>query len=906
VTGPSGTVTFLLTDIEGSTRLWEAAPQAMQLALERHDAIVRAAINAQGGVVFSTGGDGFAAAFPGAGSALAAAGDAQARLAAEPWPPAAPIRVRMGVHTGETVERDGNYFGSVVNRAARLMAAGHGGQVLCSAATAELARGEAHLVDVGEHRLRDVERPMRVFQLGGGSFPALRSSARVGGNLPRQLTSFVGRRAEVRAVARELSVASLVTVTGVGGVGKTRLALRVAAEVLSEFPDGAWVCELAAAVNETELAEVVAVALGVTRGQQTGLVDAIVEFVRARQLLLILDNCEHLLDAAGALAEAVIAGAPGVRVLATSREGLGVPLERVVPLRSLDVPSEPAAAAGSDAVTLFVERARAVIPDLALDEASLSAIVNVCRRLDGIPLALELAASRVGAMSPAEIAGHLDERFRLLTGGRRGRVERHQTLRAALEWSYSLLTDRERDVFDRLGVFPASFDEAAAIAVTSTADLERWDVIDAMASLVAKSMVGAERAAGTTRYQLLETLRHYARDHLDDLDQWRRRHAEHYAAFATAAGAGLMSAAELTWRPRVHAELDNLRAAVGWALDAPNLEDVATGVRVLDGLLSEALLQLSWGIRTWASPGLSRIEQLDEAQRAVLCAAAAFDAYFLGDVARAGSLGARAVRESETLTPAVIVALYPAVWSALAAGKPAEAVDLLAEAGQLPPSDRATDWIAATLHALSGMIAHRLGDHDTATAEGTRAVTAARQVGSATLLALALSSLSQTLLDQQPDAALTAAEESTRLVEGGAGDVAYSTASQNVALLRADRGDLAGAAEAIRHAVVYDARAGSRVLLAADVVIAAMVLGGRSDGRRPAAMLAGAVDAGVLGHLPVSFTMAHKARYDRAMTEVAAALGPDAYASDWASGAARTYEEVITDAVEQLDRLADD
>jgi class 3 adenylate cyclase len=336
---PSGTVTFLFTDIEGSTRLWQEAPEAMRRALERHDAVVRAAIDGHGGYVFSTGGDGFGVAFARSGDALAAAAEAQAELAMEAWPKDADIRVRMGLHTGEVSERDGNYFGTPVNQAARLMAVGHGGQVLCSQVTASLVGAEVRLVDLGEHRLRDLSAPMRVFQVGGGTFAPLRSLDVLPGNLPSLASSFVGRELELTAVVTELGAQRFVTLTGVGGVGKTRLALQVAAEVLPGFRDGAWVCELAAAATDADLAQVVAISLGVVQRQQMTMLESIVDFLRPRGLLVVLDNYEHLLDAAAALVEMILAEAPGVRILATSQEGLGIPGEHLWPLRSLSVPA---------------------------------------------------------------------------------------------------------------------------------------------------------------------------------------------------------------------------------------------------------------------------------------------------------------------------------------------------------------------------------------------------------------------------------------------------------------------------------------------------------------------------------------------------------------------------------------
>jgi predicted ATPase len=528
----------------------------MHSVVAAHDALLRRVIEEHDGWLFKHTGDGVCAAFASPRDALDAAVAAQLEL---------DVPVRMGVATGEAELRSGDYFGRPLNRAARVMAAGHGGQVLVAASTAELLEG-VDLLDLGVYRLRDLSEPLRLFQVRAAGlreqFPALRTLEATTGNLRPQATSFVGRQHELAEVAEAVRGHRLVTITGAGGVGKTRLGVQVAAELASEFREGVWLCELAAAANEAEMGQVVAQALGVVPRPQMTFGESIVDFLRSRELLLVLDDCEHLVQEAAELAQAIMAGAPQVRVLATSREGLGVPGEHYWPLRTLSVPPAGAEALASDAVRLFVDRAAAVVPGFALDDTNEAAIVEVCRRLDGIPLAIELAAARVTAMSPPEIAGHLDELFRLLTGGPRTQVERHKTMRAAIGWSYSLVPEAERAVFDRLGVFPASFDEAAAVAVCSGDGADRWGVIDALAGLVAKSMVVAERLGGVTRYSLLETLRQFAREQCGTaIDELRRLHAVHYAAFSEQAGDGLRSPDELRWRPRLTAEVDNLRAA---------------------------------------------------------------------------------------------------------------------------------------------------------------------------------------------------------------------------------------------------------------------------------------------------------------------------------------------------------
>jgi predicted ATPase len=381
-----------------------------------------------------------------------------------------------------------------VNRAARLMSAAHGGQIVVSRATEELIQdGKVELVDLGEQALRDLARPERVFQVAHSGlvrdFPHLSSLDSFGGNLPLQVTSFVGRDDDLARVVAVLEDSSLVTLTGTGGVGKTRLAVQVAAELVPRFGDGAWFCELAAVDDGEAMAQVVSAALGCRQWPGLSLAQSIVEYLKVRELLLVLDNCEHLLDEASDFAGAVTRACPKVRVVATSREALDVAGERVVRVRSLDAPASSASGdelAQSTAVRLFTDRAMDAGADTAWDTLQLAAVGEICRRVDGIPLAIELAAARTASMSPADVAAHLDERFRLLTGKRRGRVERHQTLRATVEWSYQLLDDQERLVFDRLGVFAGTFDVPAAVSGAGGGDRDGWEISDARASLVAQ------------------------------------------------------------------------------------------------------------------------------------------------------------------------------------------------------------------------------------------------------------------------------------------------------------------------------------------------------------------------------------------------------------------------------------
>ncbi len=494
------------------------------------------------------------------------------------------------------------------------MAVAHAGQILCSGATAGLVEDEPlpgmELLDLGEHRLRDIARPIGCSRSAprviAREFPPLATVDASPGNLPPALTSFVGREDDVAGIGAALDDARLVTLTGVGGVGKTRLALEVASSLHQQCSDGAWWCELAPVGDADGLIHVVAGALGIASAPARSLEDGVVERLGRRDALVVLDNCEHLLDEAGRLATRILHECPKTRIVATSREALGVDGERVWPLRSLAVPepsAELAAIAASDAVRLFVDRIHAVRPTFVLEGGEAAAVGELCRRLDGIPLALELAAARGASMNPSEIAAHLDERFRLLTGGRRQSVERHRTLRATIDWSYSMLDPIEQIVFPRLGVFAGSFDAETAQGVVTGEGVEPWDVVDAIASLVAKSMVTTDDAtSGTTRYRLLETMRQYAEDRLEeagDADAWRRRLAEHYADFVEDVGTHLLTPDEIIWRRRLRVELDNVRGAVTWALDRDG-DDRELALRIITALAVEANASDSTGVTTWA------------------------------------------------------------------------------------------------------------------------------------------------------------------------------------------------------------------------------------------------------------------------------------------------------------------
>ncbi|WP_081396250.1 helix-turn-helix transcriptional regulator [Mycobacterium colombiense] len=608
---PTGTVTLLLADIEGSTGLWDTQAEAMTAAIERLDRTLAELLAVHGGVrpVEQGEGDSFVVAFARATEATACALELQRA-------PLAPIRLRIGVHTGEVQLRDeSNYVGPTINRTARLRDLAHGGQTVLSGTTEDLVVDalppNAWLTDLGRHELRGVARPERVAQLCHpdirNEFPPLRAPKPVAAErLPTQLTSFIGRDAQINDVRHILAANRLVTLTGAGGVGKTRLAIQVAGQLATEFGDGVWYVDLAPITDADLVAVAMANALGQADQPGRSSTDTLTRAVGERRMLVVLDNCEHVLEAVAALTSSLLRACPELTLLATSREPIGVAGEVTwqVPSLSLD----------DEAIELFVDRARLVRPAFTVSGDEIDAVREICRRLDGIPLAIELAAARVRALSLQEIVGSLHYRFRLLTGGGRTAVRRQQTLRASVDWSHALLAEPERVLFRRLAVFLGGFDLAAARAVAADTEVERYQVLDQLTLLVDKSLVVADDAGGRTRYRLLETVRQYALEKLGEsgeADVVRARHRDHYTAMATQ----LDAPAATGHQQRVihiEAEIDNLRAAFAWSRENGEVERA---------LQIASSLQPLWLTRGHLREGLSWIDEvladLDTADREV-------------------------------------------------------------------------------------------------------------------------------------------------------------------------------------------------------------------------------------------------------------------------------------------------
>lgn len=626
MTRPSGTVTFLFTDLESSTRLWEDHPEQMQAALARHDALLRDAVAQHDGYLFGTAGDAISAAFVTAEQAVAAAVDAQQRLRSEDWPGPVELRARMGIHTGVAEERDGDYFGPTVNRAARICAAGHGGQVLVSPVSTSLLAGDWELHDLGRHRLKDLPDPQRLRQvvIGGDrdAYPPLRGTTRAQHNLPFSRTSFHGRTDELDDLTQRLSSERVLTLNGPGGVGKTRLALELARREL-ERRDAVVFTDLSPVESPGAVAEAIVAAASLpVEAAPTEQLAGLERAWRNRRVLLVLDNCEHLLDATADAVDHLTSTCEQLDVLATSREPLGLDGERVHRVPSLD---------RAAAVHLFTDRARAVREDLELDRADEELVEEICERLDGLPLAIELAASRVAHLGLAEIASHLDDRFRLLTGSRRHARRRQQTLQATVDWSYDLLSDEERSLLRATAVFVGRFDLESVAAVWGR---DRLATVDALSSLVDKSLVTVVDDEGEApRYRLLETIRLYAQDRLvaaGEAEERREAHARHLLGRALEhppqiPEVHLFGQSE---RQDVRDRLENYLAALAWFGDRGELAAVGQLAGRLPTILEHGRFMDTSGAHLGRDDVLAALD--DQRERVIYLTASAMNANFLG------------------------------------------------------------------------------------------------------------------------------------------------------------------------------------------------------------------------------------------------------------------------------------
>ena len=638
---PTGTVTLLFTDIEGSTDLAQRlGDRRYGKVLEEHRRLLREAFAEGNGQEISSQGDALLVAFSSARSALGTAVAAQRALTNHAWPEGASLRVRMGLHTGEPFSEMGGYVGLDVHRVARICSAGYGGQILLSKAVEVLAAPElppgASLRDLGNHRLKDLKEPEHLFQVVHPDlptdFPPLKSLVALPNNLPRQLTSFIGRERDIAETERVLSTAPLVSLVGPGGSGKTRLALQLAAHVLADYRDGVWLVELAPLFDPAIIPKAAAVALGVREEPGRPLIATLTEFARPRKLLLLLDNVEHLLTGCAEFADSLLRACPDLRILATSREPLGILGEviwQVPPLSLPDrrYPQSVDRVMQCEAARLFVERANLNQPRFTVTAGNAEAISQICTRLDGIPLAIELAAAWVNVLAPAQIASRLDDRFRLLARGSRTALPRHQTLRATMDWSYELLSKEEKTLLQRLSVFSNGWTLEAAEVICGETPSRTAEILDLLAHLVGKSLVNVDTEGGEARYRQLETVREYGRDKLRESGEAidvGNRHRDWYTRLAERAAPELIGETQATWLDRLEEEHDNLRAALTWSMERGETEA---------GLRLAVAIQRFWLVRGYLAEGRRWIETLLQQSEGVAAAIRARALFGAGSLA---------------------------------------------------------------------------------------------------------------------------------------------------------------------------------------------------------------------------------------------------------------------------------
>jgi len=904
---PAGIVTFLFTDIESSTHLWELYPDAMKPVLARHDAILQRAVESNHGEVVKTTGDGCLAAFESAAGAIQAALAAQQALLDEPWQEIQPktVRVRMGVHTGEAEARAGDYFGPALNRAARLMSVGHGGQILISNATAELAGAalpaHAALHDLGEHRLKDLMRPEHVYQLVHPSlpseFPPIRSLDSLPNNLPTQLTSFVGRQNEIAEIKRLLASARLVTLTGSGGTGKTRLAQEVSVQELSAFTHGAWFIELAPLADPAQIMPALAQVFGLQEQPVTPMAALVTDYLGDKKALLILDNCEHLIAACARLADDLLHHCPGLKIIASSREALGIAGEVAYRIPSL---------VDSEAAQLFAERARAINPRFNLTETNASSIAKICSRLDGIPLAIELAAARVKLLTPEQIAARLDDRFRLLIGGSRTALPRQQTLRALIDWSYDLLSEEEKRLLRIASVFVGGWTLEALEAVSDDPD-----TLEHLEQLVNKSLVVTEDHGSEMRYFLLETIRQYAREKLLDAGvgeagRVRDRHLEFFVKLSEASVPRLTGPEMIDCLDELEPEQDNLRAAVEWAIENDPLSALRMAV----------LLPIFWARRlsategyAWVKVALARAEASIHLEgdgalpylnaRALALLGEAAMAFQIGDNGSARTAieasVALARRVNATATLAYAMALGSTICGFLGEIDTAqtwskESTDLSRQHGFA--------FVLATVVGMEMFLAV-LMNRPVPPGFGEETIRTARASGNPWALAMALTNVGRVKMAYgNPAEALPYFEEAAALFQKIRDPSMYNSSRSEMGHLFRKQGRYAEAAAVYRETIYTFQDLGQRAAVAHELECFAYMAAAQGQNER-AARLLGAAEA--LRELTKSDMTAMERRdYEPAVSGLRAHMDRAALAKAWAEGRAMEMKQAIAFALGQV------
>jgi len=903
------TVTFVFSDLEGSTRLLNSLRGSYGPLLEQYHELIDATFAGHGGTKIDQAGDGLFHSFSSARGAIAAATEAQLAMASHEWPQGVSVRARMGIHTGEAANRRAGYVGIDVHRAARIASAGHGGQVLVSQTTRDLAGSDlpsdATLVDLGEHWLKDLAQPEHLYQVSVDglpqAFPPLKSLVTLPNNLPRHLSSFVGRRNDVSEVRQLTTESPLVTLTGPGGVGKTRLCLQVAAELLENFADGAWLVELEALTDAGLVPQQVAVALGISEASDADSRESVLSHLRGRELLLILDNCEHVIDACAQLANSLLRACPGLRIIATSREPLGVAGERLYPVRSLSLPTVKRVTAEmvaeSEAISLFIERAQSADPTFAITDANAAAIVEICRRLDGIPLAIELAAARVRALSVEQIAERLDDRFRLLTGGSRTVMPRHQTLRAAIEWSFDLLSDAERLVLWRLSVFAGPFPLEAAEKVCTGPGVEVWEVIDHVTTLVEKSLVARQ----ADRYRLLDTVRGYAREHSLEAGESQgafERHRDWYLDFVRSSAPAFFRGPELAAvLDRLEAEHDNVRAALAWSLNEEGGGHAA--LELVAGVWR------FWEIRGYVTEGRQWVERALAASPTDLSRARADVLTAAGILAAGQGDHAAAVRYHEASLElheeigdrkSVEIALHNLANAALHQGNLERARELYERV--LAVADPSTTEISFVLVNLADVIDGQ-GDYEAAVDRYQQAINRSTASDDLWVAAYAMSAFGQAAARHgETDTARELYEKALDIYRRVRDQRAEARLMTMLAELIGQQGDTPGARE-----ILFDALRIRCSLGDAPGICAALehfsALAQDADPERAARILAAA--AAMRERTGARLSMAAQGAVDQQLAQLQSVLG-DEFARAWRQGNGASVDEALRDAAAVVGR----
>ncbi len=950
---PTGTVTFLFTDIEGSTRLLQQLGDRYAAALTQYRHLLRSAAQERGGLEVDTQGDAFFFAFPRARDAVTAAVQVQRALAEHPWPENVSVQARIGLNTGEALPVETGYVGMDVHRAARICAAGHGGQILLSQSTHDLVADEppggVSFQDLGEHRLKDLTRPQHVFQAVApdlpADFPPLRSLDVRPNNLPIQLTSFIGREREIAEVKGLLSTARLLTLSGAGGSGKTRLAIQVAAEFLEAFKDGVWMVELAGLPDPALVPHTVASVLRVRERSGRPLLTTLGDFLQPKQVLLVLDNCEHLVAACGQLAEALLRVCPNLRILATSREALSIPGEAIWRVPSLALPDprglqSPEAFTRYEAVRLFVERAVFSQPGSAVTSSNAPAVVQVCCQLDGIPLAIELAAARVKVLAVEQIAARLDDRFQLLTGGSRTVPPRHRTLRAAMDWSYNLLLETERVLLRRLSVFAGGWTLEAAEAVCSGDGVEKSAILDLLTQLVDKSLLVVETQSGEARYRLLETVRHYGNDKLVESGESDRLRTGHLDFFLRQAEAVQTLSGPLdVWRQRIEIEHDNIRAALEWSWAKGDTE--AT-LRLAVALNSFWDVRGYWTEgRKWLELGLASMSAAPSSLRAEALRVAGMLAWYQGDI---GCTVARleesvALRRELGDKKGMAVSLNNLGIVVYRQGDYGRAVALLEESlglcrelGQKEPFTLYLLGIIARLRgnyeqaetlgreslalnrelgrrrhiALSldslGLLAYYRGDYPQAHALCEEGLALCRDLGDKFGIAGSLNSLALVACGQGDDnQALALCQESLALSQENSDKGAMARSLNILARVACGHGDYGRAVMLLRESLSLFREMGDKLGIIRCLDGLADVAWARGLPERAARMFGAA--EGFRESVGAALPLADQLELDQNVSAVLTHLGDEAMTDAWAEGRAMTLEQAIEYALAEDGRL---